>query len=406
MNIIIIHDNAKITGGAQKVAITEAAALSDSGYHVTYFSAVGPVDPMLSSRPIDVICLGQRELKDDLNGKTEKLKGMIRGLYNKQSFVELDKLLRKYNPADTIVHIHGWSLALSATVFKAVAKNKFKVALTCHDYEVNCPVRTYFNYQKNAMCFLKGMSAKCICTNCDKRSYIQKLYRVIREYVFYHYAQKCDLTLIYLSEFNRELINKDLRLKTRGYIVPNLIDIPPVHQVDAKNNRDYLFIGRLNPEKGGRLFCEAVTKAKVKGVVIGAGGDFEQLKKEYPNVDFKGWKTTDEMTSIILSGRCYVMSSICYEGAPLTIPEIQGGYSLPCIVPAPSGAVSYVNNGENGLIYRSGSLAELVQCIKKMEDNDTVERLSSNCRKMFDPNVYTKETHIRNLVNVYKKILG
>ena len=29
MKIVIIHDNATITGGAQKVAITEAAALFD-----------------------------------------------------------------------------------------------------------------------------------------------------------------------------------------------------------------------------------------------------------------------------------------------------------------------------------------------------------------------------------------
>lgn len=406
MKIIIIHDNATITGGAQKVAITEAAALFDKGYDVTYFSAVGPVDPILKERNVDVICLGQKELKDELGGKLAKIQGMLRGLYNKKAYHELDNLLKKYDQKDTIIHIHGWSLALSPSIFKAINKNGFKVAITCHDYEINCPVRTYFNYRTNTMCKIKGMSRQCICTHCDKRSYAQKLYRVIRERLFYRYAKKAELSLIYLSEFNKKLIEKDLRLKVNGYIVPNLIDIPPVVHVDAKNNHKYLFIGRLNPEKGGRLFCEAVTKAGVDGLVIGAGAQYEELKKEFPNIEFAGWKTADEMSSLIPNGRCFVMSSIWYEGAPLTIPEIQGAYGLPCIVPDPSGAVNYITHNENGLIFRSGDLNGLVESIKMIEDDDTVDRMTINCKRMFCPELYTQETHIKNLINAYEKIIN
>jgi hypothetical protein len=63
MNVIIIHDNAMITGGAQKVAITEAVALSEQGYKVIYFAAVGPIDPALLNSKVKVEILGQNELK-------------------------------------------------------------------------------------------------------------------------------------------------------------------------------------------------------------------------------------------------------------------------------------------------------------------------------------------------------
>ena len=99
------------------------------------------------------------------------------------------------------------------------------------------------------------------------------------------------------------------------------------------------------------MFCEAITRANVKGIVIGEGIEYEKLRNQYTNIEFSGWKTAKEMSTIIPKCRCLIMSSICYEGAPLTIPEIQGGYSLPCIVPTPSGAVDYICDEKNGLIF-------------------------------------------------------
>jgi glycosyltransferase involved in cell wall biosynthesis len=406
MNVIIIHDNAMITGGAQKVAITEAVALSEQGYKVIYFAAVGPIDPALLNSNVKVEILGQNELKDALNGKYEKIKGALRGLYNREAYKKLNELLKKFDNKNTIVHIHGWSLALSPYIFKAIYENGFKVAITCHDYEINCPVRTYFNYKLNKMCDKNGMSLSCIMCNCDKRSYIQKVYRVIRERIFYRYARKCDLSLIYLSEFNKNIIEREKRLTTKGYIVPNLVEIPEYVNVNTKQNELYLFIGRLNPEKGCELFCEAITRANVKGIVIGEGIEYEKLRKQYTNIEFSGWKTAKEMSTIIPKCRCLIMSSIWYEGAPLTIPEIQGGYSLPCIVPTPSGAVDYICDEKNGLIFKSGDIDSLVNCIVKLKDDKFVEKLTINCKKEFDREKYTKNTHISRLVNVYEKILN
>lgn len=406
MNVIIIHDNAMITGGAQKVAITEAVALSEQGHRVVYFAAVGPIDALLLNSNVEVKILGQNELKDSLNGKYQKFIGAARGLFNIEAYKELNNLLKKFSNKNTVVHIHGWSLALSPSIFKAIYENGFKVALTCHDYEINCPVRTYFNYKTNKMCKKKGMSLKCVMCNCDKRSYIQKLYRVVRERIFYKYARKCHLSLIYLSEFNKKIIENGKKINVKGYIVPNLIDIPKYVKVNTKENDLYLFIGRLNPEKGCRLFCKAVTKANVKGVVIGEGTEYDELRKQYDNIKFVGWKTTDEMSEIIQQGRCLVMSSVCYEGAPLTIPEVQGGYSLPCIVPDPSGAVDYICNEKNGLIFKNGSLDSLVECLLKMKDDEFTEILTNNCKKNFVYEKYTQNTHIKKLLKSYESILN
>lgn len=406
MNVIIIHDNASITGGAQKVAITEALALKEEGIHVSYFSAVGPVEEALVQADIPVVCLGQGELKASLNGIKGKLTGSVRGLWNRQAYDQLKLIIQKYSPMDTIVHVHGWSLALSPSVFAAIAEMGFRVALTCHDYEIDCPVRTYFNYRTNKMCPHRGMSVKCLCTNCDKRSFAQKWYRVIREYIFYHFLRKCKLSLIYLSEFNKKIIDRDLRVKVGGYIVQNLIDIPETEHIDFVNNRRYLFIGRLNPEKGASIFCEAVRRAGVEADVIGAGVEFEMLKAHYPEIQFHGWMTPEQMLPVIRKARCLVMSSVWYEGAPLTIPEMQCAYAMPCIVPAPSGAVGYIQHGQNGLIFESGNIDELVFCIDQTKEDAVIRSMSDCCWETCDPEQYSAKTHTAKLLEVYEKILG
>ena len=60
----------------------------------------------------------------------------------------------------------------------------------------------------------------------------------------------------------------------------------------------------------------------------------------------------------------------------------------------------------NGLIFKSGDIDSLVNCIVKLKDDKFVEKLTINCKKEFDREKYTKNTHISRLVNVYEKILN
>ena len=77
--IILVYDFAFINGGAAKVAITEAIALAERGYDVTFFAGVGPVDEKLKSAGVKVVCLEQAELKNQLGGAKGKLMGAAQG---------------------------------------------------------------------------------------------------------------------------------------------------------------------------------------------------------------------------------------------------------------------------------------------------------------------------------------
>ncbi len=403
--IILVYDFACINGGAAKVAITEAVALAERGYDVTFFSGVGPVDEKLTSTGVKVVCLEQNELKDQLGGVIGKIKGAVQGFWNTYAEKKFAELLSLYSPKDTIVHFHGWSLALSPALFSVTAKRGFKIAITTHDYEVDCPVRTYFNYHKGEMCKCTAMSLKCIITNCDKRSYAQKLYRIIRQKKLISLLRKNDVSLICLAEFNKSIIERDLKFDCKRYIVPNLIDVPPKADICPEKNEYYLFVGRFNPEKGIELFCEAVSKAGVKGIAIGDGDQIEELKKKYPNVEFCGWLTTEQMRPYIMKSRCLIVPSLCYEVGPLTVPEIQCAYALPCIVPTLCGVRENIEHSKTGYIFKSGDISELVKNIEALKDDALVHNMHENCLRASYKSQYEASNHIKTLIKCYLSIL-
>lgn len=405
MKIIIVYDTAFTQGGAAKVAITEAAVLAEQGYDVTYFSAVGPVDERLKKSGAKVVCLNQSTLKSQLNSLRRRAHGAVQGLWNRQAKDRFLSLLNSCRPDDTIIHFHGWSLALSPALFSATAKRHFKVAITCHDYELNCPVRTYFNHKKKCMCNCKGMSVACLLTNCDSRSYAQKIYRMIRNTMSLRLLKKNDLAFLYPAKLVKEDMDKNLRISRKDFILDNPVEIRQALKLEPQKNDRYLYIGRVDREKGLDLFCSAVTRANVPADVIGDGREKERLMKLYPNVTFHGWLTSADMEPIIRKARCMIVTSLWAEIGPLVVPEVQCTYGLPCIVPSLCNWADDIREAKTGLVYEIGDETSLRQCIQACKMDGQIAELAVNCRKI-DINRYSEKAHVDRLRKIYDIILS
>lgn len=405
MKIVIVYDAAFIQGGAAKVAITEAAVLAEWGYDVTYFSSVGPVDERLEKSGAKIICLNQKSLKDQMSSLSGKTHGVVQGFWNREAKNRFLSVLDSCHPDNTIIHFHGWTLALSPALLLITAKKHFKVAITCHDYEMNCPVRTYFNFKKRCMCNHKGMSVACLLMNCDRRGYAQKIYRVIRNSLSLRLLKRNDLTLLYPARLLKDDMDKNLRLSHKDYILDNPIEIRQLPKSKPQKNDRYLYIGRVDREKGLDLFCSAVTKANVPADVIGDGEEKDRLMKLYPNITFHGWLSSEGMEPIIRNARCLIVTSLWAEIGPLVVPEVQCTYGLPCIVPSLCGRTDEIREAKTGLVYEIGDEASLLQCIQVCKNDEQIAELAANCRKM-DINKYSEKTHVDRLIEIYEEILS
>lgn len=369
-NVLIINDFDYIQGGASKVAIQTANLLkeNDPNLNVYFFSGAHDLKSNLREDVIN-ICTNQGESLRDKN----KLRGAINNLYNFKAKKRLKELLLTLDRDETIIHVHGWTKCLSSSIFDIAFKMKFKIVLTLHDYFTAFPNGGYFNYQKNEICTLEPFSMKYIMTNCDSRSYFFHLYRLLRFFIQNKIVKLNDKLsdVITISDFSEKILKKTLNPKTRIHRVYNPIDLDPNREIVDYTKNDYLlYVGRVSKEKGVDIFCEGVTKANKKGVVVGDGSELEKLKKEYPNIEFVGWKNSQEVKEYMKKARALVIPSRWYEAAPLTpIEALQ--YGIPVISSDNNATVDYIKNDQ--LIFNLNNIDDLVKSINYVDGDNLGE---------------------------------
>ena len=393
-NVVIINDFNYIQGGASKVAIDTAKILSNSGLKVYFFSAVNKTEENIEG--ITYISTKQNESLREKN----RIKGAINGIYNFKAKIELKKLLKTLSPDKTIIHVHGWTKALSSSVFDIAFKMKYKVILTLHDYFTACPNGGYFNYKQNEICHLSPLSWKCIKCNCDSRNYGFKLYRIVRQFVQNKIVRLNDKLkyVIAISNFSEKILESTLGENTKIIRINNPIEIDKeANIVDPTKNEYYLYVGRVSKEKGVDLFCEAITKLGYKGIVVGDGYQKSKLQDEYPNIEFTGWKNNDEVKEYMKGAKALIFPSRLYETAGLTPLEIMQ-YGIPCFVSNISAATEYIQNEKCKFNLSAEDLSDV---IKKYEENinSYKEYLGYDIKQIL------KKEYKEEIIKTYKTIL-
>lgn len=389
-NIIIINDFDYIQGGASKVAIDTANILKENNpeLNIYFFSGAHNKETILRKNIVK-ICTNQGEALKDKN----KIRGFLNGLYNIKAKNELKKLLKTLNNQETIIHVHGWTKCLSSSIFTIAFKMKFKLILTMHDYFTACPNGGYFNYKKNEICTFSPLSIKCIKCKCDSRNQFFKIYRIIRQLIqnkIVKLPQKLE-NVISISEFSEKILKKTLNLKTRIYRVYNPIKLEKTTEIeDYKKNKYYIYVGRLSKEKGVDIFCEAIKKSGKKGLIVGDGPEMSILKEKYPDIEYVGWKKSDQVSKYMKYAKALIFPSRWYEASPL-VPLESMQYKIPAISSDCNAAIDYIIK-EN----RFHNVDDLTIMLK----NETYKENFKN----IDYNLYNSENYYKTLYNVFEKI--
>lgn len=397
ITVVIVNDFDYVQGGASKVSVDTAKILQENGYRVIFFSGTHS-DDLYVDYGYQNITLNMPEALNDKN----KIRGAFRGLYNWKAKKELKKLLMTLDRKNTIVHIHGWTKTLSCSVFDILFKLKFKTVLTLHDYFTACPNGGYFNFQTNKVCSYRPLSTKCIGCNCDSRNYVFKIYRIVRTFI-QNYIVKLNKKLKYgicVSFFSANLLKKTLSDHAKLFHICNPVYTVRKHQ-KIEEEDFYLYVGRVCREKGVHVFCDAMTKYNLKGIVIGNGEILPSLKEKYPNITFLGWQGEEIINSYMRKANALIFPSLCYETAGLTVVEA-GLNGLPSIVADTSAAVEFVQNYGIGEVFVSGDIDSLYEKIKVISKNGAkskkvIQKISED---------YCYQNHFKELEGAYKYILS
>lgn len=402
LNIIIANDFAFVNGGAGQAALASARSLAERGHRVTVFAAVMPVDTELDHPNLRVVCMGQQQIVSD----SLRVRAMTQGIWNRKAGQALGAVLGEIGSTNTIIHVHGWTKALSSSVIRAAVLKGCKVVSTLNDYFVACPNGGFLNYPKQEICRLRPMSLACIAENCDKRNYSHKLWRVVRQAVQNHWGLMPGgiRHFISVSEFSQSILAPFLPPDATLHLVRNPIDVPKEEPVNVKNNSSFVMVGRLVQEKGVELFARAARQLGVDATFIGDGECRAAIAKLNPAARIVGWCSRSEVLSYMRRARAIVFPSIWYEANPLVVLEA-AALGIPAIVSDVCASKEDVLHGTTGLWCKAGDSNDLMKQITGLLDDQCVEVMGRSAFERYWSNPETVDHHVDQLEEVYSKML-
>ncbi|WP_099909498.1 glycosyltransferase family 4 protein [Puniceibacterium antarcticum] len=400
--VIVIHDYGNVRGGQEKVAVDSALGLAETGLEVVFFCAVSPVDPRLEPSGVRVVCLEIPDLKSNPSAVDAARKG----IWNAETAQRLTVLLEEYDPATTVIHVHGWTKALSASIGSVITAPGRRHVYTMHEYFLACPNGGFFNYQTNEICKLRAMGASCIATNCDQRSYPQKLFRVARQSVAMSKGKlpKNLRNVIYISNLQKEVMSPYLSKETSIHYVPNPISISKAPRIEAEKNKHIVFVGRLEPVKGALDLARAAAEVNLPIVFVGDGIEADLIREICPDATITGWVAPDQVYDYIRSARCLAFPSHWYECQPL-VPYEALAFGVPVISYDISAARECVIPEVNGdIVSYEDRSAEFTPCLRQYEDDSVVEQRSRGAYNTYWETPLSVEKHVKALLDVYQNV--
>lgn len=403
-DIIILNDFATFNGGASVVALHSARRLAERGHRVTLFAACGPVAPELADVPnLEVVCLGQTEIVQDPN----RLRALVRGAWNRPAAKALQRLLAGRDPANTVVHAHLWMKALSPSVFAAAFAGEFPVAVTLHDFFVACPNGGFYEYPAGKICRRQPLSLSCLQCSCDRRHYGHKLWRAGRTFLQNRVARLPARAahFIGVSGFSLDILRPFLPAGAAATVVRNPIDCADLGPAPVGENEGFVFVGRLVPEKGPRLFAEAARRAGARAVFVGDGEGRAELAREFPEVEITGWQPAAEVARRLRGARALVFASRWYETLGLVVVEAAAN-GVPTVVADGCAARETVADGERGLHFAHGSVEDLARKLGTLRgDPALATRLGRGAYDWYWREPWTTDAHVAALEEVYARML-
>ena len=402
-DIIVLNDHAALTGGSSTVAIASAAGLARRGCRVTYFSCVGPVAPALQGEPrLEVVCLGQRELAKN----PHRLQAFFSGLHNDGAVRALRRVLARRDPSGTIVHVHTWMKALSPAVLRTITDAGFPLVVTLHDFFITCPTGGFFEHATGRICRRQPLSAACLKCDCDRRNHAQKLWRSARTFLQNRVLHVPERVTHYVgvSRFSLDLLRPHLPPAVPATVVRNPIDSVDAGPAPVSDNRAFLFVGRLVPEKGVRLLAEAARTTGLPVTFVGEGELLPELRQLCPTARFTGWLDAAGIRAELARARALVFPPLWYETLGLVAIEAAAA-GVPAIVADGCAATDHIRHEETGLHFTHGSAPALAAAMQRLAANDVLTtRLGLAAYEWYWRDPWTTDRHVDDLLAVYRSV--
>ncbi len=371
MKVMIVHNRYRVRGGEDSVVENETAMLKAHGHEVI---------PYIRSN-------------DSIKGGAG---AALNSLFSLKSYHEIKKIIRKEKP--DIVHVHNTIHVISPAVYYAALSEKVPVVQTMHNFRLLCPNGEF--YRKGRCCedcVKKGLGC-ALKHKCYRNSLPQTLVMTLSMLIHRLTGIYKKLNYIALTDFDKNKFEGFERI----YVKPNFTSTPGSNY--DPDSDYYIFIGRIEENKGIATVARAFSLNKKKLVVIGDGSCADRLRRyikkhELDNIDYKGHIEREELNAYLKGAKALIAASTWYETFGMTVIEAYAA-GVPVIANDFGNMGALVEEGVTGLKYKRTAVS-LNECIEKFEQADR-KTFSENALKEYEDK-YTEEKNYCRLMEIYEE---
>lgn len=393
MKILMVNKFLYPNGGSETYIFKLGDYLKSIGHEVQYFG--------MEHRGRCVENNAQQYTTDmDFHGGStlSKLTYPIKTIYSFEAKKKISIVLEDFKP--DVIHINNFNYQLTPSIIYAAnqyrkkAGKKVKIVFTAHDYQLVCPNHMMFDMQGRICedCINKGFLS-CTKKGCIHGSRLKSLIGTVEASV-YKSLKTYEMidTVICCSEFLKSKMDTNPIFTKKTIAMHNFID--SVENTNTPKENYVLYFGRYSREKG----IELILNSKNTDYVCAGSGEYENEINNQTHIKNVGFKSGEELESLIRKAKCSVYPSIWYENCPFSVME-SIMYGTPVVGAKIGGIPELIENGKTGFLFEPGNTQDMENAINKiLADDALAAEMSNNCKNThFD----TVEKYTERLLKIY-----
>jgi glycosyltransferase involved in cell wall biosynthesis len=328
--------------------------------------------------------------------------------WNQTAYRQVRREIQDWHP--DIVDIHNFFPIASPAVHYAARSLKVPVVQTLHNFRLLCPSATF--YREGRVCEectahtipWPGVIHRCYHDSAMHSGAVAAMITVHR--LLGTWKKKVSL-FIAVSKFEKEKFVENGFPEERIMVKPNFVYDGGA---PGPGGEDFLFVGRLAPEKGIATLLRAAEMANISGQVkiVGDGplqAYVTDAARRNPRIEYLGRRPQSEVLDLMARSRCVIFPSEWYETFGRVAAE---AYSRGTpVIAARIGAVAeIVEDGRTGYQFKPGDARELADAMERAcSDPARLKEMRVAARQEYELK-YTAERNYECMMAAYERAIA
>ncbi len=405
MRVLVGNKFYFVKGGAERYFFELTRILEEHGVDVVPFAMEHELNEESSHSDLFV----SHESFEEGGGALDRLRAASRVIYSREARRKIETLVERTRP--DVAHLHNIAHQLSPSILYGLKGKGVPIVQTLHDYKLVCPNYQMFVHDQTCERCREWRFYRACVHGCMHGSTLQSCIVCAEAYIHKllgSYAKNVDLFIAPSNQLRERMI-------AHGVDSDQIIHLPysiglTGYEPSYDSDGYAVYVGRLSTGKGLETLMRAMGKAPgMRLKVVGRGplsGELVKIaeREGLDKVEFVGYRTGEDLKSIMGGALCVVVPSECFENSPLTVYEACA-LGTPVVGSAIGGIPELVVEGETGLLFDPGDHVALAARLAEMRgDPERAREMGRAARRRVETE-YGPERHYEQIRAIYERVL-